>query len=247
MRCHCIPSCVATIVAATTISLWGALVQPAVAQTDRAEPFSGIDLKALRKNGASQPVPAPSASQRGETFSANRTDPIGSIKRASVFDRAQRIFVGRGKAGAVCYFRESGDTHQLDIGVSKLGAFVRLETPETGDVIPPPPVRVFAGREKTRRSGGNEYATGEFTVLKPYDGDVEFYALRRGTGDFMAIARSNAESDVKAFLEMVAGARGQFVVVQSKANPKATSIVAVYRFRAAAIPALLACAKSRLK
>ena len=46
---------------------------------------------------------------------------------------------------------------------------------------------------------------------------------------------------------MVARAHMQFVVVQSVADPKNVNYVAIYKFKAAAIPALLACAKDRVK
>jgi hypothetical protein len=49
------------------------------------------------------------------------------------------------------------------------------------------------------------------------------------------------------FLDMAARANTQFVVVQSLADPKRVNYVAIYNFKAAATPALMACAKDRVK
>jgi hypothetical protein len=230
----------------------GAMVGLAAAQGTN-DPFGDLDLNSLKKNGGGQIAPTPNApvaqphapaEQRriSDPLLLNNSDPIGSLTRTATFDRAKRIYVGISKTGTVaCYAREEGDTHRLDIGIAAQGAFVRLQTPEPREATPSPPVRIFAGKQKTRRSGGNEYATGEYTVLKAYDGDVAFYVPRPANGDFTAIGKS----DPAAFLAMVAGAKTQFVVVQSIANPQAANIVAVYRFDAAMIPALLSCAKAQ--
>ncbi len=228
------------VIAASTMA-----VHPAAAQAN--DPFGNPDLNSLMNNqggGQAAPAtPAPIQQRRpSDPPSVNRDDPIGSLTRTATFDRAKHVYVGKSKTGTVaCYFREEGDTHRLDIGIAAAGAFVRLQTPEPRDVTPSPPVRVFAGREKTRRSGGNEYATGEYTVLKAYDGDIAFYAPRPSHGDFTVIGKS----DPAGFLAMVAAARREFVVVQSTGGDKSANIVAVYRFNAALVPVLLSCAKAQ--
>jgi hypothetical protein len=225
-----------------------AAIYPAAAQSN--DPFGDIDLNALKKNPGGQSAPAPTAKPSAPTQVrrpsdppfVSRDDPIGMLNRTATFDRGKKIYVGKSNTGAVaCYAREEGDTHRLDIGIAAHGAFVRLQTPEPRDATPSPPVRIFAGKEKTRRSGGNEYTTGEYTVLKAYDGDVAFYVPRPTNGDFTAIGKS----DPAAFLAMVAAARREFVVVQSASGAKAANIVAVYHFNAAMIPVLLSCAKAQ--
>ena len=56
-----------------------------------------------------------------------------------------------------------------------------------------------------------------------------------------------AKGDAKAFFEMVARARMEFVVVQSVADKNNTDIAAIYKFKSSAIPALLSCAKARIQ
>ncbi len=231
----------------------GPMIAPAAAQSAN-DPFGDLDINSLMKNGGAQTAPsqaapvtpapqAPTAQpQPSEPVRVNRAGPIGSLNRTATFDRRKKIYVGKSKSGTVaCYFREEGDTHRLDIGIAAAGAFVRLQTPETRDATPAPPVRIFAGKEKTRRSGGNEYATGEYTVLKAYDGPVAFFVPEPKTSGFTAIGKA----DPKSFLEMVATAKGEFVVVQAERGAKAANIVAVYGFNAALIPALLSCAKAQ--
>ena len=94
-----------------------------------------------------------------------------------------------------------------------------------------------------RREGGNEYSTGEFTVLDAYAGAFDYYVPNLIQNGFAVVAKS----DARAFLDMVASANGQFVVVQSAASPKAVNYVAIYNFKLAAIAPLLACAKERVK
>ena len=102
---------------------------------------------------------------------------------------------------------------------------------------------MFAGRQLTRRVGKEEFATDEYEVLQEYRGAIEFHVPKQDTGDFVLVAKG----DAKAFLEMVARARTEFVVVQSAADKKKTDIVAIYKFTTASIPALLACAKARVQ
>jgi hypothetical protein len=234
-----------------------ALVRTTSAQGIRApdDPFGDIDLNSLRKNGRGKdripdftrpdalPAMPPASKVDDEARVPEGTDPIGALTRVSIFDRAKRVYVGKSDAGKVaCYFREQGDSHLLDIGIAGDGAFIRLETPEPRDATPTPPVRVFAGKEVTRRSGDGEFATGEFSVLKSLDGPVAYHVPKRDTGGFTLIAGA----DAKAFLEMVAHARTQFVVVQSKASPKTTNVVAIYAFKPDAIPALLSCSEKHV-
>jgi hypothetical protein len=171
---------------------------------------------------------------------AQAGDPIGAITRTAVFDRAQKINVGKTAGGqTACYFREEGSSHSLDIGMTADGAFVRLEAPEERETTPRPPLRLFAGKRGER--GG--YVTDEFTVLQPYKGRIEFYASQPDRSDFVVIAKA----DPQAFFEMVARARNEFVVVQSVTDPKNVNMVAIYDFKTSNIPALLACAKARIQ
>ena len=255
MSRHRILSLLAAGVAFAVVAASVAMVGAASAQGRKAadDPFGDLDLESLRKsNGIRQSAPttaapdsqssAPAAQTTGDVPSLNCTDPIGALTRTTAFDSARRIYVGRSKTGTLaCYFREEGDSHRLDIGIAAQGAFVRLQTPEPRELTPSPPVQVFAGKEKTRRVGNNEFATGEFTALKSYNGDVEFFVPKPTTGDFTVIAKS----DPAAFLAMVAGAKTQFVVVRSIADPKAANIVAVYGFDAAMIPVILSCARAQ--
>ena len=167
-------------------------------------------------------------------------DPIGTPTDVSIFNRAQKIDVGRTAAGkTVCYFREQGSSHTLDIGVTADGAFLRLVTGDPREATPPPPIRVFAGKQVTR----GQYVTDEFTELQGFDKNVDYYTPRPDRGDFVLVAKY----DAAGFLEMVARARGEFVVVQSTANPKVQDIVAIYHFKTSAIPALLACLNARVQ
>ena len=175
---------------------------------------------------------------------AQTPDPVGPLTKVQTYDRAQKINVGRTQSGkTVCYFREEGSSHSLDIGVGTEGAYMRLETFDERETTPVPPLRVFAGKEVTRRQGGNEYATGEFTVLQAYAGPFDYYIPNPKQDGFAVIAKG----DAKAFLEMVARANLQIVVVQSVASPKTVNYVAIYHFKPAAIAPLLACAKERVK
>lgn len=176
----------------------------------------------------------------GLAFSQARGDPIGPLTRIAIFDRAQQVDVGKTKAGQiVCYFREEGGSHFLDIGMTADGAFIRLEAGDSRETTPTPPLRVFAGKQIAK----GEYATNEFTVLQAYDGAFEYYVPKPSQGDFVVVPKG----DAKAFFEMVARARMEFVVVQSVADRNNVDIVAIYKFKTSAIPALLRCAKERIQ
>lgn len=176
----------------------------------------------------------------GLAFSQARGDPIGPLARVATFDRAQQIIVGKTKAGKIaCYYREEGGSHSLDIGMTAEGAFIRLETGDSRETTPTPPLRVFAGKQIAK----GEYVTNEFTVLRAYDGPFDYYIPTPSQGDFVVVAKG----DAKAFFEMVARAKMEFVVVQSVADRKTVDIVAIYKFKTSAIPALLSCAKERIQ
>lgn len=174
---------------------------------------------------------------------AQTPDPVGPLTKVTTFDRAQKINVGRTQSGkTVCYFREEGSSHSLDIGVTAEGAYLRLETFDEREMTPSPPLRIFAGKEITRRQGNDEFSTGEFTVLQAYNGAFD-YAPDPQRDSFTAVAKG----DAKAFLDTVAAANGQFLVVQSTSDPKVVNYTAIYGFKTAAIAPLLACAKERAK
>ena len=176
----------------------------------------------------------------GLALSQQRGDPVGPLTRVAVFDRAQQVNVGKTKAGKIaCYFREEGSSHSLDIGMTADGAFIRLETGDSRESTPTPPLRGFAGKQIAK----GQYATNDFSVLQAYNGSFDFYVPKPSQGDFVVVAKG----DAKAFFEMVARARMEFVVVQSVADRKNVDIVAIYKFKTAAIPALLACAKDRIQ
>jgi hypothetical protein len=152
-----------------------------------------------------------------------------------VFDRARHVDVGRAAPGrTVCYYREEGSSHRLDIGIAGGEAFIRLDAPEDRDATPAAPVLVFAGKQKE---------DGTYQILQQYAGGVQYFVPNASQSGFVLIAKG----DANAFLQMVARARTEFVVVQSAARPKDADIVAIYKFTAASIPALLACAKTQAR
>ena len=172
-------------------------------------------------------------------------DPIGDLTATSVFNRSDRVNIGKSNKGKqACFFREEGSSHMLDIGLSADGAFVRLaygDGPLPAESIPTPPLRVFAGKELTKTVDGDTKATGEYTPIQSYDGAVNYtpnLATKYGSG-FSVVANA----DAKAFLEMVARARGEFIVVQSAARPENVDVVAIYDFKESTVTALMACAK----
>lgn len=73
------------------------------------------------------------------------SDPIGELKKTSTFDRAQHVDVAKSAKGKpVCYFREEGSSHTLDIGIGAAGAFIRVATgdgPLDAGSIPKPEER----------------------------------------------------------------------------------------------------------
>jgi hypothetical protein len=176
-------------------------------------------------------------------------DPIGELKKTSTFDRAQRVDVGTSRKGKpVCFFREEGSSHTLSIGIGAVGAFIRVASgdgPLAAESIPKPPLQVFAGMEITKLVDGDLKSTGEYMPIEIYEGATD-YVPNLDTeygGGFVVIGKG----DAKSFFDMVASARKQFVVVQSTAEPKNVDVIAIYDFKASAIPPLLACAKKQIQ
>lgn len=160
-------------------------------------------------------------------------DPIGKIVPTGRFDGGTKVQIGRDAAGrTVCFLREEGDSHRLDVGISAGGAFVRLETPEPRDATPVPPVRVYAGLQQTV----NGRATDRFMVLKPYDGEVSYVVPTPGQGSFTLVAAGAPD----AFLAVVAAAGGNFLVIEQR-RPPVRDYVAIYDFKEPAATALAAC------
>ena len=164
------------------------------------------------------------------------TDPIGLIGRSASFDRAHSVMQGVDATGRpVCYFRETGDSHHLDIGIGMPGAFVRLDTPEPREATARGPVRVFAGLQQVE----NGKATDRFMALATFDGPVEFHVPRGDQLGFVLVAGG----DAAAVLAVVAAARPNFLVVESRQPPVVREYVGVSDFDASTAQALLACAK----
>jgi hypothetical protein len=176
------------------------------------------------------------------------TDPIGELRKSSTYDRARHVDVATVRGKAVCYFREEGSSHRLDIGIGAMGAFIRVESgdgPLEPGAIPQPPLKVFAGKELTKVVDGDVKSTGEYQAFQVYEGAVEYLPnLRtRFSGGFAVIAKADAVS----FLGMVARARREFVVVQSKAEATNVDVIAIYNFDAVTVAALLACARQHVR
>ncbi len=180
-------------------------------------------------------------------------DPIGELKKTSTFDRAQRIDVGKSSKGKVVCFTEDYDAGdaELYVGMSADGAFIRAEFGRSLPKVPlpKPPLRIFAGKDGTKLVDGDMKSTGEYAPLQGgaviYSGAVDYVPLldTKYGGGFVLVAKGEA----KSFLEMVARARGEFIVVQSISEPKDVDAAAIYRFKASTISALLSCAKKHIQ
>jgi hypothetical protein len=188
-------------------------------------------------------------------------DPIGELKKTSTFDRARHVDIAKSSKGKpVCYFREEGSSHRLDIGLSADGAFIRVESgegplanesnfnPELPLVTrtnPKPPLRIFAAKGLTKVINGDVKSTGEYEPLQFYGGAVDYVPnIDTVFGEGFVLV---TKGDTKSFLEMVTRARGEFIVVQSVAEPKNFDGVAIYGFKASTLAALLACAKKHIQ
>lgn len=159
-------------------------------------------------------------------------DPVGRITQATRHPGGKGVLVGRDvRGGSVCFKREEGDTHRLDIGIGDMGAFVRLETPEPRDATPQAPLRVYAGLQETE---GERY-TGRFRALLVYEGEVAYAVPDRTLAGFVLVA-----SDPANFLPVVAAARENFLVVEQRRSA-VRDYVAVYEFDRAAVQAVMAC------
>jgi hypothetical protein len=176
-------------------------------------------------------------------------DPIGELHKTATFPGAQRIHVGKSNSGVqACFFREEGSSHRLDIGVRADGAFLRVESgdgPLPAEMIPKPPLRVFAGKDATNIIDDGVKSTGQYEPLRAYDDAVDYAPNidSRMGGGFVLLVKG----DPKTFLDLVARARGEFIVVQSASRPKDVDVVAIYDFTASAARSLLDCAKQRLR
>ena len=148
------------------------------------------------------------------------SDPIGTIRAAARFDGGHGVMLGRDAAGrTVCYVREQGDSHRLDVGIGAVGTFVRLDTPEPRDATARNPVRVFAGLQQI----DNDKATDRFTPLKSFAGTPAFHVPRKDLLGFVILA----EGDPAAFLAIVAAARRNFLVIESRQPPPAGNMSAL--------------------
>lgn len=105
----------------------------------------------------------------GPVLAQSGSDPIGELKKTSTFDRVQHVDVAKSAKGTpVCYFREEGSSHKLDIGIGAFGAFIRVASgdgPLDASSIPQPPLKVFAGKELTKLFDGDLKATGELRTI----------------------------------------------------------------------------------
>lgn len=181
-------------------------------------------------------------------WSQSGADPIGELKKTSTFDRAHHVDVAKSATGKpVCYFREEGSSHTLDIGIGAVGAFIRVASgdgPLDAGSIPRPPLKVFAGKELTKLVDGDLKSTGEYESIRGYDGAIDYVpniSTLYGAG-FVVIAKG----DPKSFFEMVVRAGPKdFVVVQSASTPKNVDIIGIYKFNMSVIPVLFDCAKKQ--
>lgn len=166
------------------------------------------------------------------------TDPIGGIRQTGRYAADHRVLTGRDAKGEpVCYVLEQGDSHRLHIGTSAKGGFVRLDTPEPRETpVPQAPVRLYAGVQQTK----DGRATDRFAALKTFSGAVDYVAPRVDQGGFTLVA----SSDVAEFLAVVAAAKGNFLVVESRSS-EGRDYVAVYEFDQRAAEALVACRPTR--
>jgi hypothetical protein len=207
-------------------------------------PYAAVYQVAAGQTATSVPAATPSPVQ-----SKSRGDPIGSVTKVSSFDRARRINIGKSSQGKpVCFFREEGGSHMLDIGVSAEGAFIRVahgDGPLPAGEIPRPPLHLFAGKGLTKVIDGDEKYTGEYASLQSYGGSIDFVPnITTDFGDGFVVV---SKDDAKSFFETIARARKEFVVIQSVSEPAKLDRVAIYEFTTNSIPALLSCAKKHIQ
>lgn len=171
-------------------------------------------------------------------------DPIGEIRQTASFGGVDTVMTGRDASGRpVCLSREEGDSHRLDIGIvadsDVLRAFARLDTQVPREATAREPVRVYAGLQKVQ--GG--YATNRFVVLQSFEGTAHFVARPHDRAGFTVIA----DGDPSAFLDVVAAARRNFLVVESRRTSMGREFIGVYQFDRAAGQALIACAQRHVQ
>lgn len=160
-------------------------------------------------------------------------DPVGRIVPAGKWQGGHDVLIGRAANGdMVCYRREEGDTHRLDIGIGKMGAFVRLESPEPRDMLVSKPVRAYAAVEQVR----NDRATGHFTSLLAFEGELSYLAPDYKILSFVLVA----PTEPAQLLAVVAAARGNFLVIEQRGSSN-RDYVAIYQFDRDAAEAILAC------
>lgn len=142
--------------------------------------------------------------------------------------------------GPTCYRRESGETHKLDIGINRAGAFIRLTSPEPRESSASNPVRVYAGEERIDQNG---MTTNTFKVLAPFEGEVSLSIPDPEAASFLLQSRGDPEK----LLNVVAAAKGNFLVLESRNQPGGVESVAVYDFGPGDTAALAACAKESVR
>ena len=166
-------------------------------------------------------------------------DPVGPVSQTGRYEGGQSGLLGRDSAGrTLCFRREEGSSHRLDIGVSRHGAFARLETPEPREATARDPVRVYAGQRGPMAPNRGD----RFAVLAAYDGAARHFVANPSSSGFTLVA-----TDAAAFLAVVAAARDHFLVVESRQPPAARESVAIYDFTRAAGEAMLACAARHVR
>ena len=77
----------------------------------------------------------------------------------------------------MCFFREEGGSHVLDIGMSADGAFIRVahgDGPLAAEAIPKAPLRLLAGKGLTKIVDGDEKYTGEYKAIQTYGGSIDY-------------------------------------------------------------------------
>lgn len=167
-------------------------------------------------------------------------DPVGEIRQGAAASVGHDVLVGRDAANRpVCFRREQGDSHRLDIGIGADGAFVRLDTPEPRESTARSPVRVYAGLQQVE----DGKATERFMVLAPFAGEVRFFVPQADRASFTILATG----DPAPFLAVVAAARDNLLVIDSRQPPPAREYVAVYAFDRAAADVLIACARQHVR
>jgi hypothetical protein len=133
-------------------------------------------------------------------------------------------------AQSPCVVVEQGDSHKLEIGVDRDGAFVRL-TDQRRVPMGPVPVRVYAGK----RMGAA--AQERFSQLTSVAGQQMAYRTRPEGGFVVSSAQ---QPDL--LLAIVADAKDEFLVIETM-DGRLQDYVAIYQFDRAKARRLLDCAR----